>query len=119
MTLRSRPPAWKPNAIPSAKGWRDPITNELILPVKGITYRAPSREILETLEQATSPTKEPEKLRKNTKKHATKKVDSVEVEDFAATEFETEGSPVVQVDDAIADNFTKLFNSHPEGVDEE
>ena len=28
-------PAWQPNAIPTSKGWVHPVTNELLVSVKG------------------------------------------------------------------------------------
>jgi len=33
--ITNTPPSWAPNAVPSDKGWRHPVTGELLVSVRG------------------------------------------------------------------------------------
>ncbi len=45
--IRKTPPQWCKNAVPSARGWCDPKTGELLISVKGIKFEvaAPVTEV--------------------------------------------------------------------------
>jgi hypothetical protein len=47
--IRNSPPSWCPNAIPSDRGWRHPVTGELLVSVPG----GVSASVLEKLNEIT------------------------------------------------------------------
>ena len=79
--LRKTPPHWCKNAVPSARGWCDPKTGELLISVKGIQFeiKEPVQQVKIEAKDVTiekpvvTETKEEAKVEEATKKRGGRK----------------------------------------------
>ena len=67
-----KPPSWKKDAVPTAKGWKHPKTGELLLPKK-----LSEADIAEYMGTAVTLTEAPT----NAKEHAQEHVEPIEVDE--------------------------------------
>lgn len=67
MNYKTTPPSWQPDAVPSDRGWRHPVTGELLVSVRG-GVQLPVDEKEEVAEEA--PAEKPVKKASRKKKGA-------------------------------------------------
>tara|TARA_Y100000015_G_scaffold34169_1_gene34423 strand:- start:86 stop:415 length:330 start_codon:yes stop_codon:yes gene_type:complete len=82
-----KPPSWKKDAVPTAKGWRHPKTGELLLPKK-----LSEADIAEYMGTAVTLTEAPTNAQEHAQEHVEPiEVDEDDLEDMTKVELEELG----------------------------
>tara|TARA_Y100000022_G_scaffold80288_1_gene69177 strand:- start:86 stop:415 length:330 start_codon:yes stop_codon:yes gene_type:complete len=82
-----KPPSWKKDAVPTAKGWRHPKTGELLLPKK-----LSEADIAEYMGTAVTLTEAPTNAQEHAQEHVEPiEVDEDDLEDMTKLELEELG----------------------------
>lgn len=86
-----QPPSWAPDAVASPEGWRDPVSNELLIAITGMDVKTATKQVAKVEEPVVTPAPTTAPAVKQTKQVASKK-EAVKVEEPAVEPVQTEST---------------------------